>query len=215
VHDSAESARTKGFKKAKEEYTAENPDGVYLTQEAGSALDECTTAVKSNPLFLEWLGQEGSRYNQAGVLVENLEWGNEGAVRSQNVANILDCITYDIDDDPVPTSIIDLKCVADIMPHRFRNQVDWARWDVQAASYVRMVEDIEGIQVPFYWFVVRNSAPWTCAIYEMDSRWLEAADIQLVNWIHQWYDWKNEPIDGIARIANSQVVKLVAPTWRT
>jgi hypothetical protein len=49
----------------------------------------------------------------------------------------------------------------------------------------------------------------------MDSRWLEAADIQLVNWIHQWYDWKNEPIDGIARIANSQVVKLVAPTWRT
>jgi hypothetical protein len=215
VHDSPESGRTKGFRTAKEEYMAENPDGIYLTQEHGDTLDECVTAVKSNPLFLEWLGQEGSQHGRAGVLVEDLDWGSHERVKQQNVANIIDCVTYDIDDDPVPTSIIDLKCVADIMPHRFRNQVDWARWDIQAASYVRMVEEIEGIRVPFYWFVVRNSAPWTCAIYEMDSKWLDASEHQLVDWIHQWHAWKNEPIDGIARIANNTVVKLVAPVWRT
>jgi hypothetical protein len=214
VHDSSASSRTNEFKKAKEEYMVENPDGVYLDQKRGDVLDECTTAVKSNPLFLEWLGQEGTKYNRAGVLVEELDYGKP-ASRIQNVANILDCITYDIDDDPVPTSIIDLKCVSDIMPHRFRNQVDWARWDIQAASYVRMVEEIEGIRVPFYWFVVRSSAPWTCAIYEMDEKWLDASEHQLVDWIHQWHAWKNEPIDGIARIANNTVVKLVAPVWRT
>jgi hypothetical protein len=187
----------------------EFPDGIYLDAETGKSLGKCLDAVKETTLWKEHMMEgEEFHYNKAGILIERI-----GKDARQCVANIIDVVGWG--DNLEVEKIVDLKVVADTTPHAFRNQIDRMRWDVQAASYVRMVEDITGKRVPFYWFVVRNTPPWTCAYYQMDEKWLDAAEDQLVNWIYEWFNWKNEKLDGNARCANVQTVTLSKPPWRT
>jgi len=88
------------------------------------------------------------------------------------------------------------------------------RWDVQAASYVRQVEAVEGVRLPFSWFVVQSSEPYSCGIYHMADEWVDYAEQDLLTWTIEWAMWKNEDPVGMALSISDEPVTLQRPPWR-
>jgi len=210
AHSTEKSKLTKEFKAAKAEALKTDDQVLYLDQETFDTAHDCADQVSATSLWNTYMVGGEMQRSVAGVLV--MESGDE----RQNVANIIDVVVHMNDDHgSLPVALIDLKVIADPSPHAFRNQVDRMRWDVQAASYVRMVEEITGRRVPFFWFVVQNSAPWNVAMYRIDEKWLDNAEATFERWVWEWHAWKNEEIVGQAMELNSQPVTLVTPPWRT
>jgi hypothetical protein len=221
VHHTDKSRLTKEFKEAKADFMESHDDGVYLDKETFAKVDACVLSTVDTPLWknhmllreynkagilVEGVGddkvlREAGEYNKAGILVEGV-----GDDKVQVVANIIDFYT--------PTAIYDLKCVNDVTEHAFRNQVDRMRWDVQAASYVRMTEAITGNRLPFYWFCVGNAEPWNVAVWKMDDDWIIYSEDQLVRWIDEWAAWKDHEIEREARCVSMDVGCLQRPPWR-
>lgn len=209
VHPTNASTRTNEFKAAKETSKTK----LYVDQETYGAAAACSLAVRSTPLWQYYIGDLGTGTNKKqvhGVLMVDVS--EEGRYQ-QCIANVIDIMRYEHGDDK-PMAIYDLKVVADPSPHSFRNQVDRMRWDVQAASYVQMVNEIEMTEVPFFWFAVANTPPHTCAIYEFNDSWNKAAREQLREWAVEWFLWKNEDPSGSALCLAQTPIMLETPPWR-
>lgn len=100
-----------------------------------------------------------------------------------------------VDDQGEVVAMVDLKTAVDASKRKFSRVISDRGYDLQAAFYVDGLERAIGRQVPFYYLVVENAAPFGVALYKAGQRTIEAgrikyrAALQMLQWCRENNRW--------------------------
>jgi hypothetical protein len=195
-HPKGESSRTNAFKKAKAEFEGE----VYIDFDTFTEVQSCVAAIKNSALWQGYIQRNRLIYQQAGWFEEEVGQGTL----------VIACVMDFLDKT---RAITDLKVTQEITPRLFRQQVLRMGWDVQAATYRRLMRDV-GYDLPVQFLAVASKPPYASALYVMPEEWLDVAERKLIRWIQEWGYWKDyEYTDSFALTHHSDPLELETPGW--
>lgn len=106
--------------------------------------------------------------------------------------------------------IIDIKTTHDETPEEFGKSIVRWGYDVQAAQYLEPFEQQEPWD--YYWVAIRNSPPYSVAVYEYDEAWRARGN----EWRDKYIEAFKERLDSkkeFWRRSNGQVEFCPIPRW--
>jgi hypothetical protein len=110
--------------------------------------------------------------------------------------------------------IADVKTTADPTPNGFARQAANLRYHWQAYAYREAYSLVHGDMPEFYFLVIGNEPPHRVEVYEMDERWMVAAEREVVAARNAYAPYRDLPPGAVWRSRSWGMRRLLdCPPW--